>query len=205
MPPATICTSSRPKTGFAAQAHIRTSAWPTYRLATNGRRRRNELDSLTSVQIGQRELPRDQALEIVHGYAVSYHGRVRWYDLAGDESDQPSRASAIHPANAVTLADIGRLVIINADLRADAVPALLTAASETAFAEVAPDARLEDCAPGSPLYLTATALYDHFRQPGIGPLSAQRCCTSSAPGSFRSTTPRTPRVRRPARGPRPRD
>jgi hypothetical protein len=99
---------------------------------------------------------------------------VRWYDLAGDESDQPSRISAIHPANAITLADIGRLVIINADLRADDVPALLTTASEKAFAEVAPDARLEDCAHGSPLYLAATALYDRFRRPGIGPVKRSK-------------------------------
>ena len=39
---------------------------------------------------------------------------MRWYDLAGDENDEPSRVSTIQPANAVTLADIGRLVIINA-------------------------------------------------------------------------------------------
>jgi Family of unknown function (DUF6308) len=127
------------------------------------------------VQIGCRELRRDQALEIVHGYAVRYHATVRWYDLAGDESDQPSRVSAIHPANAVTLADIGRLVIINADLRPDDAPALLTAACAEAFAEVAPKARLEDCAPGSPLYLAATALlYDNFRRPGIGPVKRSK-------------------------------
>jgi hypothetical protein len=54
------------------------------------------------VHTGYRELPRDQALEIVQGYAVKYHATVRSYDLADDESDQPSRASVIYLAKAVS-------------------------------------------------------------------------------------------------------
>jgi hypothetical protein len=89
--------------------------------------------------------------------------------MAGDDTDRPDRASATQPVNTVTLADIGRLVAINADLRAGDVSALLTTASEQAFAGVPPDARLQDCPPDSPLYLAATLLYDLFRRPGIGP------------------------------------
>jgi hypothetical protein len=99
---------------------------------------------------------------------------VLWYDLAGDESHRPDLAHAAEPVNTVTLADIGRLVIIKAGLRPDDVPALLTAASEQSFAAVPPDARLQECAPGSSLYLAATEFYDLFRHPGIGPVKRSK-------------------------------
>jgi hypothetical protein len=53
--------------------------------------------------------------------------------MAADDTDRPDRANATQPVNTVTLADIGRLVAINADLRAGDVPTLLTTASEQAF------------------------------------------------------------------------
>jgi hypothetical protein len=114
------------------------------------------------VRIGDRDLPRDQARDVAADYAIRHHDTVLWYDLAGDESPLPDPARAAEPVNTVTLADIGRLVIINAGLRPDHVPALLTAASEQ-IAAVPPDARLQECAPGSSLYLAATQLYDQFR------------------------------------------
>ena len=52
------------------------------------------------------------------------------------------------PVNSATMADTGRLVIINAGLRLDNVPALLTAASKRSFAAVPPDARLQGVPPG---------------------------------------------------------
>ena len=79
-------------------------------------------------------------------------------------------------------------VAINADLRAGDVSALLTTASEQAFAEVPPDARLQDCPPGSPLYLAATCSMTCSAALASGRPSAPRCCTSSAHGSSRSMT-----------------
>jgi hypothetical protein len=128
-----------------------------------------KLDNVATVRIGDHELTRDQARDLIRDYAIRYRATVLWYDMAGDDTDRPDRASATQPVNTVTLADIGRLVAINADLRAGDLSALLTTASEQAFAEVPPDARLQDCPPDSPLYLAATLLYDLFRRPGIGP------------------------------------
>ena len=126
------------------------------------------------MRIGDHELLRDQARDIARDYAIRHRETVLWYDLAGDESHHPDSARAAEPVNAVTLADIGRLVIINAGLRADDVPTLLTAADEQSFAAVPPDARLQECAPCSSLYLAATELYDLFRRPGIGPVKRSK-------------------------------
>jgi hypothetical protein len=120
------------------------------------------------VRIADGELPRDEALAILRGYARRYAGTVLLYDLAGDEGGCPGPGGAAEPVNEVTLVDIGRLVVINAGLRAGDVPLLLDVHPDGEFAAVPPDARLEECTPGSALYLAATFLYDLFRLPGVG-------------------------------------
>jgi hypothetical protein len=129
---------------------------------------------VATVRIGDHELSRDQARGIVCDYAVRHRATVLWYDFAGDQGDQADPGRAAEPVNSVTLADIARLVVINAGLRADDVPVLLGAADEKDFAVVPPRARLEECAPGSPLYEAATLLYDRFRRPGIGPVKRSK-------------------------------
>lgn len=123
---------------------------------------------MTAVHIGDHELSPDQARDILRDYARRYDGTVLWYDLAGDEHGHPGPGGAAEPLNAVTLADIGRLVIINAGLRAEDVAQLLDAGLAKEFSAVSPAARLEECEPGGSLYSAATLLYDLFRLPGIG-------------------------------------
>jgi hypothetical protein len=120
------------------------------------------------MHVGNHEMSQDQARDIACDYAIRHWATVLWYDLAGEAGYAAGPARAAEPVNAVTLADVGRLVVINAGLRADDVPALLNAADEKDFAEVPPGARLEECTRGSSLYEAATLLYDRFRRPGIG-------------------------------------
>jgi Family of unknown function (DUF6308) len=129
---------------------------------------------VTAVHVGDHELSRDQARHIVCDYAIRHRSTVLWYDLAGDTSNQPQPGRAAEPVNSVTLADVGRLVVINAGLRADDVAVILSAADEKDLAQVSPGARLQECAPRSSLYEAATLLYDLFRRPGIGPVKRSK-------------------------------
>ena len=120
------------------------------------------------MRIADRELSCDEGLAILRGYAMRYAGTVLLYDLAGDENCCPGPGGASEPVDEVTLADIGRLVVINAGLRAGDVPLLLDVRADGEFAAVPPAARLEECTPGSALCSAATVLYDLFRLPGVG-------------------------------------
>ena len=132
---------------------------------TDGRR----AGSVTIMRIGDHEISRDEALLILRRYAERHAGTVLLYDLAGDSNGRPGPGGASEPVNEVTLADIGRLVVINAGLRADDVPLLLDVHAGAEFQAVPATARLQDCAPGSDLYEAATRLYDRFRRlPGVG-------------------------------------
>jgi Family of unknown function (DUF6308) len=126
------------------------------------------------VRVGDHELSKDQARDTIGDYAIRHRSTVLWYDLAGDTSDNPKPGRAAEPVNSVTLADIGRLVVINAGLRADDAAMILSAAGEADLAQVPPDARLQECAPGSSLYEAATLLHDLFRRPGIGPVKRSK-------------------------------
>jgi hypothetical protein len=77
------------------------------------------------MQVGDRNVDLDQALEFLQAYAVEYADTVRFYDLAGDPDGQPGPRGAAAPVNAVTLGDIGRLVVINAGLSAGDVATLM--------------------------------------------------------------------------------
>lgn len=113
--------------------------------------------------IGDHELKLDEAFEILHDYAIRYASTVCLYDLAGNVEGHPGSAGAAEPISAVTLGDVARLVVINASLAADDVATLLDVDAAAEFAAVPAAARLEDCEPGSDLYLAATALYEKFR------------------------------------------
>lgn len=121
------------------------------------------------MRIGDHDLPRDQALAHLCGYARQYAKTVLWYDLAGDEDGRPGPVGAARPVNSVTLADVGRLVVIDARLGATDAPLLLEAAEQEMFAAVPATARLEEWEPGNALDAAATALYDRFDGHGIGP------------------------------------
>jgi hypothetical protein len=124
------------------------------------------------VRIADYEFSPDQAFELLQGYAVKYPDTVRLYDLAGDPGGRPGPGSGADPVNAVTLADIGRLTVINANLRANDVATLVDIHAAVEFAAVPATSRLEQCEPGSASYQAATALYEKYRPPkgsNIGP------------------------------------
>lgn len=120
------------------------------------------------MRIGDHKRTRDQARDILSGYARQYGKTVLWYDLAGSEEGQPGPKGGAEPINTVTIADIGQLVIIGAGLRAGDVPVLLEAASSGVLAAVPATARLEEWEPGNSLDSSATVLYDQFRLKRIG-------------------------------------
>lgn len=120
------------------------------------------------MRLGDCQVSRDRALALLASYAVSHANTVRLYDLAGQEDGEPGPHGAASPANAVTLADIGRLVAINAGLAASDVAALVDVDAAVQFAAVPATARLEDWEPGNGLDEAATALYDRYRLGGIG-------------------------------------
>jgi hypothetical protein len=115
------------------------------------------------MQVGDRDVDLDQALELLQAYAVEYADTVRFYDLAGDPDGQPGPGGAADPVDAVTLSDIGRLVVINAGLSAGDVATLMDIDAAAEFAAVPATARLEHCEPGSALCQAATALYEKYR------------------------------------------
>jgi Family of unknown function (DUF6308) len=124
------------------------------------------------MRIADSEFSPDQAFELLCGYAIDYADTVRFYDLAGDPEGRPGPGSSADPVNAVTLADIGRLVTINANLRARHVTRLMDIDAAAEFAAVPATCRLEQCEPTSVFYQAATALYERYRLPsgnGIGP------------------------------------
>jgi len=115
------------------------------------------------MRIADRELSRQTGLARLRRYASKYPDTIRFYDLAGDPDASPGPYGAAEPVNEVTLADMGRLVVIDANLRADDVGKLMDVRPAQAFEAVAPTARLEQCPPGSELYAAATVLYEKYR------------------------------------------
>ena len=120
------------------------------------------------MRIGDHHLPPDEARAIVCRYARDHADTVLYFDLAGDPDSHPGPDGAAEPADKVTLADLGRLVIIDARLNAGDAPVLLRAASPAVFGAVPVAARLEQWTPSCSLNEAATALYDKFRHAGIG-------------------------------------
>jgi hypothetical protein len=124
------------------------------------------------MRIGDRELSRDTGLARLLNYARNYPDTIRFYDLAGDPDGSPGASGGAEPVNEVTLADIGRMVVIDAELRAEDVGKLLHVDAAEAFEAVPPAARLEQCVPGSDLYTAATVLFEKYqfrRGRNIGP------------------------------------
>ena len=68
------------------------------------------------MRIGDHDLSRDQARHFLVTCARDHHETVLWYDLAGLPSGRPGPGGAAEPVDGVTIADIGRLVIIAAQL-----------------------------------------------------------------------------------------
>ena len=116
---------------------------------------------MASMRIGETDVSQDRMVELAESYAKKRSRTVEIYDLGGDPEGHPGADGAGEPVERVTLHDIGRLVVFNARLAADDVPALLdTNLTSVLDASVlAPDARLEDYLPGSHLESAADAAF----------------------------------------------
>jgi len=129
------------------------------------------------MKIGDFDLSRDDAWRIAQSYAALHGDTVLYYDLGGDLKGSPGADSGAEPVDGVTLADLGRLVVFNAQLRANDVATLMTLEINHVLdpAVLPPDARLEDWGSGTPWDDAATAAYDAFRPgPGSGIQRAKR-------------------------------
>ncbi len=96
-----------------------------------------------------------QALAALRSYADEHPATLAWFDYAG--TDAPPVA-----VDGVQLADIGRLVVINAQLSADDVPALLASLPDGLWEAVPHDADFRDLPEdprGHPVYVAASELY----------------------------------------------
>lgn len=97
-----------------------------------------------------------QALTALRAYADEHPATINWYDYAG--TDAPPVA-----ADGVQLADIGRLVVINAQLSADDVPGLLAPLPDGLWDAVPHDADFRDLSEDPhehPVYVAASKLYE---------------------------------------------
>ena len=102
----------------------------------------------------------EAAFEMLLAYGKKYALTVAHYDHGGQD-----------PANRVTLADIGRLVLIDARLRGQDVGRLINAADEATWAAIPPEASFLDLAPdptAATVYQSASALYARLTPPGGG-------------------------------------
>jgi len=96
-----------------------------------------------------------QALAALRSYADEHPATIAWYDYAG--ADAPPVA-----VDGVQLADIGRLVVINAQLSADDAPGLLAPLPDALWDAVPRDADFRDLPEDPrehPVYLAASKLY----------------------------------------------
>lgn len=102
------------------------------------------------------DVEESQALAALRRYADEHPATLAWYDYAG--TDAPPVA-----ADGVQLADIGRLVVINAQLSADDVPGLLTPLPDVGLWDAVPhDADFRDLPEDPhehPVYVAASELY----------------------------------------------
>jgi hypothetical protein len=134
------------------------------------------------LRIGDRELKLGDAMLLVETYARDHAATVRFYDFGGDADGEvrPSKGP-------ISLSDIGRMTIINAELTGKDVARLLTT-TEVPWSSVAPTARLEDADPDEPdgLYHAMNAIWGHIRvkKSGIGLAKASKLLHLKRPFAF---------------------
>ncbi|WBQ07838.1 DUF6308 family protein [Kribbella sp. CA-293567] len=109
------------------------------------------------MNIGSRKIVVDEAIAQLRLYAETNGAVLKYYDglpgmtnVGGSEPDR------------VTLEDLARTQVAGADLRAADIPWLIEVDADKEFAAVPVDAKLEDAAPGTPLFAAATELDEKF-------------------------------------------
>lgn len=104
--------------------------------------------------------PIEAAAAVCRWYAAEFHETLCYYDFAGVDRTP-------YPHDTVDLSDGGRLVVINARLRADDIPRMIRAAESAPWDAVPHHADLIR-SDGADVLLEAERLYRHFRSPGVG-------------------------------------
>lgn len=141
------------------------------RNASNGR--------LLGVRVGDEQITKREARDIVTSYARDHASTVLYFDFAG-------RVDAkVEPSDDVTLGDLGRIAIINADLSGADAARLLSL--DLGWSSVARTARLEFADPDEPggLYAAMSAMWSDVRKlRGIGPTKASKLLHIKRPFAF---------------------
>lgn len=116
--------------------------------------------------LADHQITASHALAHLRRYATTVPATIEYYDYAGDLDHLPQ------PEDGVAMADIARLVVINARLSANDVPRLLAPIPQTLWDAVPHDARFEDLPDNSldhPTYKALDALYKFYDdRPGLG-------------------------------------
>ena len=118
---------------------------------------------------------------LVEMYAREHAATIRFYDFCGEPDE-------VRPATGpISLTDIGRMAIVNAELTAADVAYLLSL-NDVPWSSVPPTARLDDANPDDPdgLYVAMRSLWGKIRvkKSGIGPAKASKLLHIKRPFAF---------------------
>jgi len=138
-----------------------------------------EAGRLAVVRVGDEEISQRTAQDFVTTYAHDYAATILYFDFDGRTDGN------VEPSDGVTLADLGRMTVINADLNGQDAARLLSL--DIAWTSVAPTARLETADPDEPdgLYAAMTTMWSDVRKlRRIGPAKASKLLHIKRPFAF---------------------
>lgn len=134
------------------------------------------------LRVGDFELKLGEATLLVDTYARDHAATIRYYDFGGEPE------SEVRPSKGpISLSDIGRATIMNAELTGAEVARLLMM-TEVQWSSVAPTARLQDADPDEPdgVYVAMQLMWDQIRvkKAGVGPAKASKLLHLKRPFAF---------------------
>jgi Family of unknown function (DUF6308) len=132
------------------------------------------------VRVGDDKITKREARDLITSYASEHTATVLYFDFAGRVEGN------IEPSDGVTLADVGRMSVINADLSGADAAGLLSL-DNVRWSSVARTARLEYADPDEPdgLYAAMSAMWSEVRKlRGIGPTKASKLLHIKRPFAF---------------------
>jgi Family of unknown function (DUF6308) len=132
------------------------------------------------VRVGDDKITKRETRDLITSYASEHTATVLYFDFAGRAEDN------IEPSDGVTLADLGRMTVINADLSGADAAGLLSL-DNLRWSSVARTARLEFADPDEPdgLYAAMSAMWAEVRKlRGIGPTKASKLLHIKRPFAF---------------------
>ena len=129
------------------------------------------------MRIASEDLTVDQAVAVCRWYARQHPATLELYDFGGTNTDP-------HPHDTVELSDAGRLVAINANLKANDVPTMIHAAANAPWDAVGPEEDLLATKVPEELLQRAEKLYRHFRGAGLGPTRTHKLLHLKRPAVY---------------------